>query len=150
MSKEFEKIVLEKLCNLETEVKDINGRLCNVEVEVKETKQDLKDLALKTNQRFDNLEAEVKQTKQDLKNLVLETNQRFNNLEMEVKDTQEVVKYLNQNFTKFDFEINKKIDTLFDAYSINKENIVSLNQKTFNHNTRINNLENKDRKLIKL
>ena len=67
-----------------------------------------------------------------------------------MKYTQGVVKYLNNNFIKFDYEINKKIDTLFDAFttnnekdSVHEENIVSLNSKVFNHDIRISNLEDK-------
>ena len=55
-----------------------------------------------------------------------------------------------QDFTKFDYEINKKIDTLFDAYTTNREkdmvledNITSLKAKTFDHDIRISNIENK-------
>ena len=77
-------------------------------------------------------------------------NKRLNNFELELKDTQEIVINLNQNFVKFDYEINKKIDILFDAYSINTENnilhqdsINSINSKILNHDIRISNLENK-------
>ena len=83
-------------------------------------------------------------------NLSANVEQRLGKLEMEVKDTGEVVNYLNQNFTKFDYEINKKIDTLFDAYTTNKDeitvqenNILSLDAKVFNHDIRISNLEDK-------
>ena len=111
MSKEFEEIILKKLENLETEVKD---------------------------------------TKIKLQNLAKDTNQRLKILEVEVKDTGEVVKYLNNNFTKFDFEINRKIDTLFEANTVNKEKNDSLadkmsflDEKSFNHDIRISNLEDK-------
>ena len=131
----------QRLGKLETEMKDNNQRLGKLETEMKDN-----------NQRFEKLEVELKDTKQGLENLVTvvkKTNQKLGNLEIEVKDTGEVVKYLNQNFTRFDFEINEKIDTLFDSNTINKENIVSLKTKTFNHDTRISNLENKDLQLIK-
>ena len=141
-------VILKKLDTLETEVgslkaevKDTNQRLGNLEIEVKDT-----------NQRLGNLEIEVKDINKRLGNLEIEVkdiNKRLGNLEIEVKDTQEVVNYLNQSFTRFDYEINKKIDTLFDSDTVNKENLVSLNTKTFNHDTRISNLENKDLKLIK-
>ena len=118
MSKEFEIIVLNKLGNLETEIKN---------------------LAENTNQRLEKLEIGLK-----------DNNQRLGKLETEVKDTGEVIKYLNNNFTRFDFEINKKIDTLFDANTVNKEKydafeekIDSLGVKSFNHDTRISNLEDK-------
>lgn len=102
--------------------------------------------------KLDNLETEVCGLKTDVGSLrtgmkSLET--KVGNLEIEVKDTQEVVLELRNNFAKFDYEINKKIDTLFDAYSINNEkhtsyekDIDSLNATTFNHDIRISNLEN--------
>ena len=89
------------------------------------------EIVLKKLDKLDNLEKEM------------------GNLKTEIKDTQEVVTYLNNSFTKFDYEINKKIDTLFDAFITNKEKdlvhekeISSLNAKTFNHDIRISNLEN--------
>lgn len=114
MSKEFEEIVLKKLDNLETEVKD-------------------------NSQRLENLETEVKNN-----------TRRLGKLEIEVKDTGESLLELRQRFTIFDFEINRKIDTLFDSDTVNKENIVSLNVKNYNHDTRISNLENKDLSFVKL
>ena len=85
-----------------------------------------------------------------IKEMKKENSKRFGNLELELKDTQEIVKDLRQNFVKFDYEINKKIDTLFDTYAVNKEkdvvheeDIVSLNAKVFNHDIRISNLEDK-------
>ena len=121
MSKEFEDIVLKKL-----EVLD--ERTQNLEVQIKDN-----------NKKIGNLETEVKAN-----------SQKLGNLEIELKDTQEIVKKLNQDFTKFDYEINKKIDTLFDAYTSNKEsnlvnekNIISLNANVFNHDIRISNLEDK-------
>ena len=79
-----------------------------------------------------------------------DNNKRLSNFELELKDTQEIVINLNQNFVKFDHEINKKIDTLFDAYSINVEkdilheqDINSINSKISNHDIRISNLESK-------
>ena len=125
MSKEFEAIVLNKLENLELEIKNTNS--------------ELKNLAENTDQRLENLEIGQKNI-----------NQRLGILETEVKDTGEVVKYLNNNFTRFDFEINKKIDTLFDANTVNKEKndtlkeeIDYLAEKSFNHDIRISNLEDK-------
>ena len=114
MSKEFEKIVLEKLEVLDERTKVDSQKLGNLEIEVKANSK------------------------------------KLSNLEIELKDTQEIVKKLNQDFTKFDYEINKKIDTLFDAYTTNREkdmvledNITSLKAKTFDHDIRISNIENK-------
>ena len=124
MSEKFEEIVLKKLDKLD---------------QLDETVQ---NVVLK---KLDNLENEVESTKQGLQSL----NEKFGKLELEVKDMAEVVVYLNNNFTKFDYDFNKKIDTLFDSYTSCKEkeevhaqNIVSLNTKTFNHDIRISNLEN--------
>ena len=119
MSKEFEVAVLKKLDELSTELKD--------------TKQELKDFAKDTNQRLVNIEEGQK-----------DTNQRLGKVELGLKDTKEIVMDLRQRFTVFDFEINRKIDTLFDSDTVNKDNIVSLNVKNYNHDTRITNLENKD------
>ena len=125
MSEKFEEIVLkklEKLDNLDATMQDV------VLKKLDKLDTTVQDVVLK---RLDNLETEM------------------GNLKIEIKDTQEVVKYLNNNFTKFDYELNKKIDTLFDAYtsckdtdSAHAQNIVSLNAKTFNHDLRISNLEN--------
>ena len=113
MSKEFEEVVLKKLDELSTELKDTNQRL----VKLEEGQQD--------------------------------TNQRLGKVELGLKDTNEIVIDLRQRFAVFDFEINRKIDTLFDSDTVNKDNIVSLNVKNYNHDTRITNLENKDLSFIK-
>ena len=106
----------------------------------------MQNVVLKKLDKIDSLENEVKFSKQGLQSL----NEKFGKLELEVKDMAEVVGYLNNNFTKFDYDLNKKIDTLFDSYTSCKEkdevhaqNIVSLNAKTFNHDIRISNLENR-------
>ena len=125
MSKEFEEIVLKKLDN---------------------TDKVINEIVLK---KLDNLENEVIDTKKGLKDLAKDTNQRLENVELGLKDTKEVVRDLRQRITVFDFEINRKIDTLFDSDTVNKDNIVSLNTKTYNHDTRISNLENKDLHLVK-
>ncbi len=141
MSKEFEEIVLEKLNALD-------NKATNTDKVIKDVILEKLDI-LET--KFINLETEVSGLKTEvgsLKTEIKDTNKRLGNLEMEVKDTGEVVNYLNQNFTKFDYEINKKIDTLFDAIAANNEkhdvfekSIVSLNTKTFNHDIRISVLE---------
>ena len=132
MSKEFEEIVLKKLDNLETEIKNNNQKIGVLEVELKDTKSKLED------------------TKHQLEDLAENTNDKIGKLELEVEDIGEVVRYINNNFTKFDFEINRKIDTLFDANTVNKEKhdsledkINFLDEKSFNHDIRISNLEDK-------
>lgn len=118
MSKEFEEIVLRKLEVLEETTQNTAERLGVLE----ETTQ--------------------KMQKENAK--------KFGEIEIELRDTREIVKSLSENFARFDYEINKKIDTLFDAYTVNKEknevhegDIVSLNEKVFNHDIRISNLEDK-------
>ena len=138
MSKEFEEIVLkklEKLDTIETEVKNNSQRLGNLEKEVGTLQTEVVSLGRETG---------------TLKTKVGNLKIAVGKLEMEVKDTGEVVNYLNQRFTKFDYEINKKIDTLFDAYATNKDkylvhekDIASLNAKVFNQDIRISNLEDK-------
>ena len=132
MSKEFEDIVLKKVDFLETEIKNNNQKISVLEVEVKDTKSKLED------------------TKHQLEELAENTNNKIGKLELNVEDIGEVVKYLNNNFTRFDFEINRKIDTLFDANTVNREKhdsledrISFLDEKSFNHNIRISNLEDK-------
>jgi len=123
MSKEFEEVVLKKLDVLTDQIKD-------------------------TNQRLDTLEDEMKYTKQNLLQLAKDTNQRISYLEVEMKDTKEIVTDLRQKFVVFDFEINKKIDTISDANKVNlekhayfQEKIISLDEKNFNHDIRISALE---------
>jgi len=144
MSEKFEEIVLkklEKLDNLDTTMQDVVLKKLDKLDQLDETVQ---DVVLKKLDKLDTTVQDVVLKKLD--NLEKE----MGNLKMEITDTQEVVKYLNNNFTKFDYEINRKIDTLFDAYTSCKdtdaahaENIVSLNAKTFNHDIRISNLENR-------
>ena len=136
MSKEFEEIVLKKLDML-------NQKTSNTDKVIQNT-------ILK---KLDNLENDVKDNNQRLGNLEIEVkdvNQRIENLEIQVKVTGESILELRQRFAIFDFEINRKIDTLFDSDTVNKENIVSLNVKNDNHDTRISNLENKDIQLVKI
>ena len=133
MSKEFEEIVLKKLDELSYELKDTNQRLIKLE----EGQQD-------SNKRLEKVEIELKDTKKELKELAKDTNQRLGKVELGLRNNNEMVIDLRQRFTVFDYEINRKIDTLFDSDTVNRENIVSLNVKNYNHDTRITNLENKD------
>lgn len=121
MSKEFEEIVLKKL-------------------------NELGEMTKGNSTRLDNLE---KITKDSLK--------RLDNLEFELKDTQEVVIAFSQNFASFEHKFIQKVDTLFDAYSINgehhssyDESISSLKGKVFNHDIRIENLEKRNFKVLKV
>ena len=129
MSKEFEEVVLKKLDELSTELKDTNQRL----VKLEEGQQG-------TNQRLGKVELGLKETNE----MVMDLRQRLEKVELDLKDNKEITIELRQRFAIFDFEINRKIDTLFDSDTVNKDNIVSLNVKNYNHDTRITNLENKD------
>jgi len=128
MSKEFEEIVLKKL--------DI------LEAKTNKTDKAIEEVILK---KLDILEVKTSKTDKVIEEVVLK---KLDSLENEVKSNQESIKKLNDNFTVFDFEINRKIDTLFDAIKVNNQkhdvfekSIVSLNTKTFNHDIRISVLE---------
>jgi len=137
MSKEFEEIVLKKL--------DI------LEAKTNKTDKAIEEVILK---KLDILEVKTSKTDKVIEEVVLK---KLDSLENEVKSNQESIKKLNDNFTVFDFEINRKIDTLFDAIKVNNQkhdvfekSIVSLNTKTFNHDIRISVLEdyNKNPKIF--
>ena len=75
---------------------------------------------------------------------------KLNNTDKAIKEISIEVKDLNNKFTVFDYEINKKIDSLFDAFvvntekdSVHEEKIASLDKKVFDHSIIISNLENK-------
>ncbi len=50
-------------------------------------------------------------------------------LEKEISGTNKVVREIQQDFAKFDYEINTKIDTLFDAYTVNQEKHIFFRRK---------------------
>lgn len=135
MSKEFEQAVLEKLYYLSIQIDSNNKKIEKVEIE-------LKNFAKNTNERFEKVEAEFKKFAKN-------TNEKFEKIEANFVKTNQKVTDLSQRFTVFDFEINRKIDTLFDSDTVNKDNIVSLNVKNYNHDTRITNLENRDLNIAK-
>lgn len=113
MSKEFEELVLKKLDNTENVLNNV------VIKRLDNTDKLIQDVVIK---RLDNME----------------------------RTFSSEIKTLNNKFTVFDYEINNKIDTLFDAIMVNTEkdtvhnqNIESLDEKVFNHDIRISNLEDK-------
>ena len=122
MSKEFEEVVLKKLDNTDRLIQDV------VLKKLDDTDKTMQEFALK----LDN-------TDKTMQEFAL----KLDNTEKEVKDTRENLNNLSLNFARFEHEIIKKVDTLFDAYSTTEAAIVSLNTKYFNHDTRITNLENK-------
>jgi len=168
MSKEFEEIVLkklEKLDALDERTKNTDKvieevilkkleKLDALDERTKNTDKVIEEVILKKLEKLDALDERTKNTDKVIEEIVLE---KLNALETEVKSNKESIEKLNNNFTVFDFEINKKIDTLFDAITANKEkhdlfekSIVSLNTKSFNHDIRISVLEdyNKNSKIF--
>ena len=177
MSKEFEEVVLkqlEKLDNTEKLIQEVVlPKLDNMEKLMQETvlpKLDKIDNMEKLMQvtvlpkldkldnmedlmqdtvlpKLDALEEKTTNTDELIQEVILP---KLNNTDNAIKELSAEVKNLNNKFTVFDYEINKKIDSLFDAFVINtekdsvhEEKIDSLDEKIFDHGIRISNLENK-------
>ena len=129
MSKEFEEVVLKKLDKLDSTEKLIQEVILPKLDKVDST---VKEVILPKLDKIDTLEEKTTNTEKSLKELSGE------------------LKNLNNKFTVFDYEINKKLDSLFDAFivntekdSVHEEKIESLDEKVFDHGIRISNLENK-------
>lgn len=108
--------------------------------------KEFEELVLKKLEKLDALEEKTANTNKTVQEISTE----LKNTQKEFKITQEGLENLTNKFTVFDFEINKRIDTLFDAFTVNREkdlvhekDINSLDEKVFNHSIRISNLENK-------
>lgn len=134
MSKEFEELVLKKLEKLDV----LDERTLN-------TDKVIQEVILPKLDKIDSLEEKITNTDKTLQEISTE----LKNTQKELKITQEGLENLTNKFTVFDFEINKRIDTLFDAFTVNREkdlvhekDINSLEEKVFNHSIRISNLEN--------
>ena len=132
MSKEFEELVLKKLEKLDT-----------LEEKTANTDKVIQEVILP---KLDSLEVKITNTDKTLQEISTE----LKNTQKELRTTQKGLENLTNKFTMFDFEINKRIDTLFDAFTVNREkdlvhekDIKSLDEKVFNHSIRISNLENK-------
>ena len=123
--------------------------------------KEFEEVVLKKLEKLDALEETVQNVvlkKLDvLDDRTQNTDKELKVMKSDMESVNENVKNLNDNFTVFDFEINKKVDTLFDAITANNEkhdifekSIVSLNTKTFNHDIRISVLEdyNKNTKIF--
>ena len=144
MSKEFEEVVLkklEKLDNMEELMQEVVlpklDKLDNMEELIQE-------IVLP---KLDMLEEKTASTDELIQEVILP---KLNNTDETLKELSTEVKDLNNKFTLFDYEINKKIDSLFDAFvvntekdSVHEEKINSLDDKFFDHGIRISNLENK-------
>ena len=102
--------------------------------------KEFEEVVLKKLEKLDNMEKLMQET-------VLP---KLSNTDNVIKELSKEFKDLNNKFTVFDYEINKKIDSLFDAFvvniekdSVHEEKINSLDDKVFDHGIRISNLENK-------
>ena len=131
MSKEFEELVLKKLDDTDRMIQDV------VLKKLDNTDRMIQDVVLK---KLDNNERII----QDVVLKKLDDNEK------NIQELSAEFKNLNNKFTVFDYEINRKIDSLFDAFVVNtekdlvhEEEIVALEEKFFNHDIRISNLENK-------
>ena len=147
MSKEFEELVLKKLDSLEAKTTN--------------TDRVIQEVILTKLDKIDSLEAKISNTDKIIQNVVLKKldvlDERTLNLEEKYINTDKTIKEisaelqnLNNKFTVFDYEINRKIDSLFDAFVVNtekdtvhEEKIESMDEKILNHDIRISNLEDK-------
>ena len=109
--------------------------------------KEFEEVVLKKLEKLDVLEEKTNNTDKVIQEVVLK---KLDALDEKINDTNKVVREIKQDFAKFDYEINLKIDTLFDADTVNKEKhvffedkIASLDAKSFNHDIRISNLEDK-------
>ena len=154
MSKEFEEVVLKKLDSTEKLIKEVVlpklDKIDTLEGKTSNTENLIKEVILPKLNKVDSTENIIKET-------ILPKLDRIDSLEEKMTNTNETVKELsielknlNNRFTMFDYEINKKIDSLFDAFivntekdSVHEEKIESLDEKVFDHGIRISNLENK-------
>ena len=125
MSKEFEELILRKLEKLDI-----------LEEKVSNTDRIMQEVVLK---KLDVL---------DERTLNLE--EKYINTDKTLKEISTEFQNLNNKFTVFDYEINRKIDSLFDAFVVNtekdtvhEEKIDSMDEKILNHDIRISNLEDK-------
>ena len=145
MLNEFEEIVLKKLEKLD-EQEEFN----QVVLEKFEKQEEFNQVVLKKFEKQEEFNQVVlkKFEKQEEFNQVV-----LKKFEKQEEFNQKIYKELRKmslDFARFEFEINEKIATLFDAYSVNKEklellenNLICHDSKIFNHDIRIEQLENK-------
>ena len=122
MSKEFEKIVLEKL-NLLDELK---FEVSNLSKKVENNTTLINNLS----EKVENNTALI------------------NNLTQDVCDTQDIIKIQGQNLAHFEHECMLKLNALFDSFVANSEShavfskfIAQLNSESFDYRQRISKLE---------
>ena len=148
MSKEFEEIVLKKLEKLDV----LEERLNHTEKLIQEEVLGRLDILDEKTNNTDKLIQEKVLKRMDATDKLIqeEVLERLDALDKKTDETNRTVREIKQDFAKFDYEINLKIDTLFDANTVNVEKhdffqdkIVSLDAKSFNHDIRISNLEDK-------
>ena len=154
MSKEFEELVLKKLEKLDSTEKLIQEVVLPKLDKIDSTEKLIQEVVLP---KLDALEEKTANTDELIQEVILPKldkidvlEEKVNNTDNTLKELSTELKNLNNKFTVFDYEINKKIDSLFDAFvvntekdSIHEEEIESLEEKFFNHDIRISNLENK-------
>ena len=158
MSKEFEEVVLKKLEKLDNTEKLIQEVVLPKLDKLDNMEKLMQEVVLPKLDKLDNMEELMygtvlpKLEKLDsMEELIQEVIlPKMNNTDVALKELSTDIKDINNKFTVFDYEINKKIDSLFDAFvvdtekdSVHEEKIDSLDEKIFNHGIRISNLENK-------
>lgn len=111
--------------------------------------KEFEELVLKKLEKLDVLDERTLNTDKVIQEVILPKLDKIDSLEEKTTNTDKIVqelstelKNLNGKFTVFDFEINKKIDTLFDAFTVNRDKDL-VHEKAFNHDIRISNLEDK-------
>ena len=144
MSKEFEEVVLKKLEKLDSTEKLIQEVVLPKLDKIDNMEKLIQEIVLP---KLDALEEKTSNTDELIQELILP---KLNNTDIVIKELSIEVKDFNNKFTVFDYEINKKIDSLFDAFvvntekdSVHEEKINSIDDKVFDHGIRISNLENK-------
>lgn len=157
MSKEFEEVVLKKLEKLDSTEKLIKevilpklDKIDTLEEKTSNTENLIKEVILPKLNKVDSTENIIKETILPKLDRIDSLEEKMTNTNDTVKELSVELKNLNNRFTMFDYEINKKIDSLFDAFivntekdSVHEEKIELLDEKVFDHGIRISNLENK-------
>ena len=167
MSENFEKIVLEKLDNLENTQNNIIDRLDTLE----KGQEDLKNNQKVANERLDRMESNQKEIYERLssveynqKNLSEDiacvsikqqtSERKLNTLILDQKETKKVVEFNTSRIINLESTLTDQIKGLFDARSVNdnkhdvyEDHITTLNSKVFNLDVRTSALEDDVKKL---
>ena len=137
MSENFEKIILEKLDNLE------KGQ--NEQQKFNKDVQEKLDKLEKGQERLENRQENFEKNQQEFNMRILEL---YENLKNEVTDTKNELTKFSNHFTVFEFENNRKVDLLLENYDFdykrfakNNADIFDLQEKYSKHDCRITSLE---------